>query len=326
MKKMGIGIDVASEKLDVCVLIDDKPQFKRFPNNVDGFAACLKWLRGIRPDDLQFVFEPTGRYGELLVKFMHGSGCVPLQAQPFEVSRYAEGLNMRVKSDQKDSYALARYCIERPDKCRKWLPKTDDGYELRDLQMLLKSKVKRVIALRAQLKCKLYSDFAKRDIEQELAQLEQSRITILSRAEKIILQNSVLSTDLALLMDIPGIGKQTAIMLLTLIDFRAFSSARALAAFLGLTGRMDDSGKLVAKSNPISKRGSSYIRSQLFMPARSMRQHDEATEKFARGLKERGKHDWLVQAAVVRRMVTIAWAVIVKRQPFDRSYVHPLVY
>lgn len=317
------GTDISKDTIDVCVIVNGKPRSKRFSNEHRGFQACLSWLQSFA-EAIEFVFEPTGRYGEFFIEFMHKKGCVPLQANPFEVSRFAESLDMRVVTDKKAAYALARYAAERLDKCRKFAPKGDHVYELRDLQLLLRSLTKRSVTVKCQLKCGLRSEYVRRELESELRDIEERIEEALGRAEAIIRNNEILSQDFALLLEIPGIAERTAVMLLTLVDFRAFKSGRAVACFLGLTQRKHESGTSIKDKEAMSKRGSTYIRSKLWMPARRTRDKDPIAHALAERLLDKGKHDWLIQVAVIRRLVTVAWAVVKKGERYDANYRHPL--
>lgn len=321
---IGAGADLSQDVIDVCIIgHDGKPVWKRFSNNYRGFADCLKWLRSFA-ETVQFVFEPTGRYGELFIEFMYKKGCVPLQADPFQVSTYAKSLDMRTVTDRKSAYALARYALERLDKCRKWRPKGDSAYELRDLQLLLRSLTKRLVTVKCQLKCGLRSQYVRAELEAERRRLEERIDEVLDRAEVIIRGDEQLAADLELLLEIPGIALKTAVMLLTLVDFRSFKNGRAVACFLGLTPRKHESGTSIKEKERMSKRGSTYIRSKLWMPARSTRRLDPIARDLSDRLLARDKHDWHIQVAAIRRLVTVAWAVVTKGVPYDPNYRHPL--
>ncbi|MBX9719964.1 MAG: IS110 family transposase [Candidatus Obscuribacterales bacterium] len=316
-----VGADIASEWFDVCLMLDEKPQFRKFDNDFSGFTKALRWFQSFSPDSIELVLEPTGRYGEWLSEFMHANGVRVLQAQPLLLRRYAESLDLRGKSDHKDCLALCKYAHERGNKIREWQPKTDLELELRDMQVLLRSIGKRRVVIKCQLECKLRSEYVRQALLAELEQVEKSFDEALKRSHLLIKQNDRLSKDLEFIDSIPGIGLQTAILLVTMIDFRKFKSARAVACFLGLTKKKHQSGTSIRGDEGMSKRGNTFIRSSLFMPARASVQNDEVSAALYQRLRLKGSLDVQAQVAVIRRMVTIAWALVKNQKPFDHNHV-----
>ena len=96
---------------------------------------------------------------------------------------------------------------------------------------------------------------------------------------------------LALLIGIKGIGNTSALalmgerLLLLLPDF----SHREWLKFAGLDPRAFDSGKNVHKKTRISKAGNRHIRSALYMPALSAKQHDSHVKAYFQYLVVNGK-------------------------------------
>lgn len=322
MKVAYVGGDVGAEWFDVCVLYGRKRSHQQFKNTAKGFQKCVRWLEGFGAERIRFVLEPTGRYAEKLEEYLIACGVVVLEVQPLMLRRYAESLDMRGKSDFKDAFALAMYCKERGPGLRPWKPKTKLEYELRDLQLWIRSLTKRIVSLKCQRKCGLRSRHVRQRIEEELQRLEDELEEAIALAKKTVKQHPTLSRDMRLLQTIPGIGEKSAVLLVTLIDFRKFKSSRALASFLGLTQRKHQSGTSIRGKESISKRGNKHVRSALFLPARAARRSNTHLIDFAERMVSNGKHDLTIQAAVTRKLVTTAWAVIVHQRPFDPDYVN----
>jgi transposase len=179
-----------------------------------------------------------------------------------------------------------------------------------------------MVTLQCQLGCHLKSRYVAEELQGDLERCEAQMEKALKYAQDIIKRDPILAVDFELLMSIPGIAVKSAVLLLTLIDFRKFKSSRALACFLGLTKRKYQSGSTIRGHEGVSKRGSKIIRSALFMPARSARIHNEHLRNFSERMSAKGKHDWAIQMAVIRRLVTTAWAIVVRQVPFDRTYVN----
>jgi|688.fasta_scaffold380608_1 transposase len=314
------GADIAERKFDICVLLKEKKLLGSFDNNQKGFASCFQWLQNAGVKHMQLVIEPTGRYGERLAEYFHKKGNKVLLAQPLKFSRYAESIDFRIKSDAKDRIALAQYSLERGDQLQQWLPKTQLELELRDMALLVRSLTKRSVVLQNQLKCGLRSEFVKEKLQSELESVDENLTEALKRCKSLIAQHQVLAQDVELIMTIPGLAEKSAILLVTLIDFRSFKSSRSLACFLGLSGRKHESGHSVKGKERISKRGSKVIRGALFMPARTARVHNPQIREFSQRLENKSKHDWAIQMAVIRKLVTMAWAVVTSSTEYDPNY------
>ena len=323
MKIAYVGIDIAARWFDVCTLLDGNEHRSQFENCFAGFERCIRWLESLEAERIEVALEPTGRYGECLADFLYKNNCHVREVQPFKFRQYAESLDIRTKSDFKDAYALALYCKERGAQIRGWQPKDPLDFELRDMQMLIRSLTKRSITLQLQKKCGLRSAYVIQRIEEELARCKAELAEVLERAGQLIVQHPILSKDLTLLETIQGIGRKSAVLLVTMIDFRRFKTSRALACFLWLTQRKHESGTSIRGKESISKRGNTHIRSSLFMPALSARSSNVFLNEFAERLTHKGKHHLSVQTAVVRKLVTMAWAVVVRQAPFDPQHKNP---
>lgn len=320
--KTQAGADISCRWFDIAILLEDRTVHRRFDNTSDGLRACLKWLESLGIKHLEIALEPTGRYGELVAEYFYRRKHRVLLVQPFKFHRYAESLDMRGKSDYKDAFALAQYCRERGEKLRSWKPKTDAEWELRDTQLLIRSLTKRSTSLQCQLKCKLRSPYVAQALKEELTRCSQQLDEALDHAKEVVESHPVLARDFRLLQTIPGVGEKSALLLLTLIEFRAFQSSRALACFLGLTKKKYESGATVKGREGISKRGSRIVRSALFMPARSARIHNPALRQFSERMETSGKHDWVIQMAVIRKLVTMSWALITEQIEFNPEFVN----
>ena len=118
-----------------------------------------------------------------------------------------------------------------------------------------------------------------------------------------------------ILAEIPGIGPLIATALLAAIgDGKAFSSARQVAAWLGLVPRQNSSG---GKSPllGISKRGDVYLRTLLIHGARSVvkaaAKKDDAQSRWINDLVKRRNAN-IAAVAVANKNARVAWAMLTK--------------
>jgi transposase len=122
--------------------------------------------------------------------------------------------------------------------------------------------------------------------------------------------------------DVPGIGSITATALLAALgDGKAFTSARQVAAWLGLVPRQDSSGgkpRLLG----ISKRGDVYLRTLLIHGARAVvkaaAQKDDSQSRWINDLVKRRNAN-IAAVAVANKNARIVWALLTKSESYDVS-------
>jgi len=319
-----VGLDYSKETLNASVLFKDSTYDQVFPNSLAGGIQLVDWLQGLGANTFDVAFEPTGRYSDVVNAHLWShSKCRLFQVNPEISCKYAASLDTRNKSDFKDARALARLAVERAGQLPVWQPKTQIQYEVRDVQMRMRSLVKQIVALKNQLKCGITSDLVKAEIADEVEWLEKRKASMLAYATKLIDSDERLRRDRQLLETIPGIGESTAVLLLCLIDFRSFKSSRRLSSFLGLTQRKRQSGTSVRSDNRISKKGSKYVRTGLFCPVWTAIAWNLPIRDLYNRLTSAGKRKRVAEVACLRKLLTIAWSVIRHQRDFDQDHQNP---
>ena len=121
------------------------------------------------------------------------------------------------------------------------------------------------------------------------------------------------------LLEVPGIGPQTATALVATIDSgNAFEKGRDFAAWLGLTPRESSTGGR-QRLGRISKRGNKYLRTLLVHCARSSlntlsKRQDRPGAWLRRQLENKERN--VVIVALAARLARIAWALLNKGERF----------
>ena len=132
-----------------------------------------------------------------------------------------------------------------------------------------------------------------------------------------------LKHDAELLSSIPGIGDTTVAKVLAYAgDVRRFASAKALAAFVGVTPRQRQSGSSVKGKTMMSRTGHSELRRALYMPGLVARHHNPTLKIFGDRLSTTGLAPKAVVGAVMRKLVHLIYGVIKSGLPFDASFNH----
>ena len=119
----------------------------------------------------------------------------------------------------------------------------------------------------------------------------------------------------------PGIGETTAGSLLAEIPhLNRFESAKAVAAYAGLSPRQRRSGTSVHGRPRLCKTGNSRIRKALYMPAIVALRFNPVLKIFADRLAALGKHKRLIIGAVMRKLLVLSYGVLRSGKRFDPNY------
>lgn len=130
-----------------------------------------------------------------------------------------------------------------------------------------------------------------------------------------------LRRDAALITSIPGLGHTTAAKLLAYLgDARRFRSARALAAFIGVTPRQKLSGSSVHGRSIISRAGHADARRSLYMPAMVALRYNPKLKAFGERLRAQGLPPKAVIAAAMHKLVRIVYGVLRSGNAFDADF------
>ena len=93
-----------------------------------------------------------------------------------------------------------------------------------------------------------------------------------------------------------------------------------MAAFAGLVPRERQSGSSVRGRVRLSKIGNSRLRKALYFPAITALRCSPFFQRWAEGLRQRGKSKMAVIGAVIRKLVHLAYGVLKTGKPFDPEW------
>lgn len=315
-----IGIDIACKTFDVALYIDqDHYKHKSFTNDSSGFDGLLVWLNKA-PSSLHLLMEATNVYWEPLAYYLHAKGARVSVINPKCIKGYSRSLNLRSKTDIIDAKLIARYCAKEQPPI--WTPpkETDRGLllKLRQLEHLKQqhqAQQVRITMLRdrdAIASCQRMIAFLVHEIK-----LVQDLVDTLVKEDEVFVRNA------KLLASIPAVGKHTIPWLLAYLgDGHKFAKSKQATSFAGLTPMVHQSGTSLCSKARISKVGHSEIRKILYMPAMafSFGIHKKGVySKFVTRLISNGKPKMVVIVALMRKILSIAQAVLKSQQHFDAS-------
>jgi transposase len=312
-----LGADVALEKFDAGIAVPDSLddlrsiKVRAFPRTLEGVKACVAWVQGQGGVD-SVVMEATGYYSRELAGWFRAV-CPNLPVfivNPFLIKRFGESLGVRTKTDAQDARVIACYGVGR----RLWLPHEKSG-PLQELHRLHKDRT----ALVNMLKCeRLRAKGADRTpvaiaVHESLcSELEKGVETLDKAIADVVKAQKPLTNDVKLLQSIPGVGHQTATLVMgALGDLRRFATSRQLAAFVGVSPRQKDSGKSVHGRAVLCKKGSPQVRAALFLASMAAIRSPGPLRSVYLGLIDRGKAKMAALGAIMRRLLILMRAVLV---------------
>ncbi len=319
-----VGIDVSKKKLDIALLVNGKTKTKVLENSIEGHRALLDWLgkSKVPLSALHVCMEATGVYSEPVALALHQAGLLVSVANPACIKGFGHSENIRNKNDAIDAGLIARYCAAmRP---APWTPPPLEQRQLRAWSQ----RVQALKDIRQQEENRLEAlaiggmDEVMQHVRQHIAWLNTEINKLESDINDHIDRHPRLKHDADLLTTIPGVGMTTAAKVLgSLGDIRRFGSAKAFAAFLGVTPKQRSSGSSVRGRTTISRTGNTALRAALYMPSLVARRHNPILSQFAERLAATGMAKKAVIGAVMHKLAHLIYGVIHNDKPFDPNYL-----
>lgn len=314
-----LGLDVSKAKVDCALLLNNKVKSKVVQNTPEGFNALTQWLVKHGADHVHVCCEATGTYSDAIALFLHEHGYVVSVVNPAQIAAYAQSRLARAKTDALDARLIVRYCErERP---AAWAPPPAEERlllvllrDLQDLQAMQQAESNRLETAHPGVRERIerHLDFLTREIEQLRKKIEQH-----------IDHHDNLRGRRDLLDSVPGLGEHTIPWLIAYLgDGQRFDGAKCAVAFFGLCPKPRQSGSSVRGKSRIAKTGHADLRRALYMPAMVAYSRCAAFAPFVQRLKAAGKPPKVIIVALMRKLVTIAQAILKSGKPFDPTLHH----
>jgi transposase len=315
------------------------------PNTDVGIRQLLRRVPGTA-----LVVEPTGRYGEPLIRAAQRAGREVLLAAPRKARAFLWSEQPRAKTDRVDSAGLALYGLT--GRLRPYLlpsPAVDQVKQLLAARRGLSQSLTTLRQQRAALP--LAADVlapAITALEQQIAELDRQMKRALGSATEPARQRALpaaaaaaspvaasdtptaqaapqphsLSTAAAALMAIPGIGEVTAPALAACLVDKQFTHPDQFVAYVGLDIRVHQSGRRRGEFG-LSKHGDAELRRLLYlaaMAAANATRDATFAERYARE-QAKGLAKTAALNAVARKLARVAWSIVTHGTSYDPKRV-----
>ena len=309
-----IGIDISKEKFDVCFSFQPCGYSSKTYTYNDGGISCF--LNEV-PADCICIMEATGIYHLRLAYALNKRGVYVSIVNPLSVKNFSRAVMCRTKTDKADARQLVDYA--RRMELVEWQPTSENYIRIQQIYRTIELFMTNKTQLENQLEAISNSPIQDRILRSIL----KRNITLLKkrieRLEKLI-EELIAEDDKNVvkhICSIPGIGKKTAVALLTATKgMHGFDNYRQLSSYFGLCPRIYDSGKSVHGKAHICKMGMGWIRRLLYMCAISASQYNKACNDLYLRLAEKGKPIKVIMIAIANKLLKQIFAIVKNNCPY----------
>lgn len=317
-----VGIDISKNSFNVSVLNHNSYVDSELENNESGFQKLLRTVVKFKSESI-FCLESTGIYSLGLAHFLHQKNQSIILVNPIKTHAFSRMEMARSKTDKADAQSIARFCKHLFDteqiESHLYQPQSEAFEQLRGLivrlEQISNAKNQEVNHLEA-----AQNKAVIRSIKSALRHLNQQKEQIENEINKLTGSDLQLTSQIDLLISIPGIGNKTAWRILAYLgDIKLFSNSKQVTSYAGLNPRIEQSGSSLNKSR-LSKMGHKRLRKSMYMPALvAIKYHPKMVEMYQR-LQEKGKPKKVAIAAVMRKLLVIAYGVLKSGKKYQLDY------
>ena len=291
-----VGIDVAKQHLDVCIL----PQKKSFqlPYGEEGLKELIDQLLELKPTLI--VVEATGGYERRVAAELLAAGLALAVVNPARVRQLAKGHGTLAKNDRIDAYNLALFAqIVRPTPRRKTSQKQD---ELNDLVARRRQLVEMIVMEGNRLE-KLPAGSVQESIAKIVTLLKEQRQEMDNQIAEHLRSDDEWNGKVQLLKSVPGVGAVTASTLVAELPELGELNRRAIASLAGLAPFDHDSGAWHGRR--FIRGGRKSVRVALHMATLTATRCNPLIKSFYQRLRAKGKSFRCAMVACARKLLIL---------------------
>lgn len=295
MKRVGIGIDVSKDKVDVA--LDDNQWHQTFKRTRSGLSAMTKALVKFKPH--RVVVEPTGGYEKVVLEALHEANLAVTLVQPHRARSFMCAAGQRAKTDRVDAQLLALMAVTVVADGRIWAPPPAEVARLRALSKRRHQILKHIDA--EQKRRQKAPDFIKPSHDATLRMLKQQLAEIEAMCAAAVAACPDLAEADEELQKVKGVGPRTAHVLLAEVPELGRLDRKEVASLVGLAPYARQTG---TRDRPRSIHGGrARPRKTLYMAALSATRHNPIIREFYLRLLQKGKKKKVALVACMRKLL-----------------------
>ena len=295
-----IGIDVAKDWLDVARA--GERTVARFANDAAGVAALVLTLHDWSAQSV--VLEATGGYELAAVTALQGAGLAVAVVNPLQVRHFARSTGKLAKTDALDAQLLALFGERMQPEPR---PQPDPTSQ--ELASLL-ARRRQLVEIqtgernrRATMPPRLHAG-----LDEHLKWLAEQIDELDRGVQKTIAEDPASQAKASVLRSIPGVGPVVAATLVGFLPELGTLDRRQIAALAGVAPLNRDSGHRTGGRRIWGGRGA--VRAMLYMATVTGIVHNPLLKPVYDRLCARGKPTKVAMVACMRKLLTIANAMV----------------
>lgn len=302
-----VGIDVAKDRLDVCV----RPGGESFvvARNGAGIAELSERLLKLAPRLV--AVEATGGFETVVAAGLAAAALPIVVVNPAQVRAFAQALGKRAKTDPIDAAVIAHF-VEATNAQPRPLP--DEMTQLLADLVARRRQIVEMMAAEGQRERRITDKRLRKSIARLRKALEKELAEIDGDIDDHVRGSPVWAEKEDLLASVPGVGKIIARSLIAELPELGTLDRRQIAALAGLAPWTRQSGQWRGKS--LIGGGRKSVRSVLFIAAMVAARHNPLLKLFRDRLVDAGKPKRLALIAVSRKLLTILNAIIRDKRPW----------
>lgn len=310
-----IGFDVAKDNL-VAARISSGGRLKdsfEIENEGGKIESCLDQLLA-RHSHLLVACEATGDCHTLLAKACLQRKIPFRLLNPITTKQFTRATVRRKKTDLTDAQAIAKLALQGEGSKVSLASFSPSKTIHRTASKLV--KVNQTLKLIAKRFASVLPE------ETELITQLNKCVEIVDESGETFRKKAREQTDprlIRLLTSIPGIGERTVVTFINEIDdIERFDSPKALVAYAGLDPRVKQSGVSLKHNTHITKRGSPYLRRDIFISSVIACRWEAELKDYYLKKRNEGKRHKEAIVAVSRKLLNRVYAVWKRGAPYQR--------
>lgn len=310
-----VGIDVAKDQLEVAV----RPTGATWTcANTDAeFALLVAQLQEAAPTLI--VLEATGGYEVPVVSALATAGLPVVVVNPRQVRDFAKALGILAKTDAIDADVLALFGERIQPEIR---PLPDPALEGLSALVARRRQLVEMLVAERQRRGQVRDRAVRREISQHIRWLER-RLTQTTRDIGRLLETTPSwRVKDNLLRSAPGVGPNTAAVLIAELPELGQLTRRQIASLVGLAPFNCDSGTLSGARHIWG--GRVGVRGAIYMATLVATRHNPAIRAFYQRLVALGKRKKVALVAAMRKFLTILNAMVKHQQSWRADAAAPL--
>ena len=303
-----VGIDVAKDRLDVCV----RPSGESFvvARTGAGIEELAERLRKLAPRIV--AVEATGGFETIVAAGLAAAALPIVVVNPAQVRAFAQALGRRAKTDPIDAAVIAHF-VEATKAVPRPLP--DETTRLLADLIARRRQIVEMMGAEAQRERRLTNKRLKKSIVRLRKALEKELAELDGEIDDHVRGSPAWAEKEDLLASVPGVGPIIARTLIAELPELGSLDRRKVAALVGLAPWTRQSGQWRGKS--FISGGRKSVRNALFMAAMVAARHNPILKRFRDKLVAAGKPKLVAIIAVARKLLIILNAILRDKTPWQ---------